>query len=144
MSRRLRPHILQIVGMFIPTGILIFASLSVWNPDKPAVSLILVLVFCPVSLYVLVRWVGFAGVRRHGDDLIVTGMFWSRRIPLARIERVTFGYVSVRWRNRRGSRILTPVTALWSEPRSLDFVTRHSHEAVSKVRVWVAEASKDA
>lgn len=49
MRRRLRPHILQIVGIFIPTGVLIFASLSVWNPDKPAVSLILVLVFCPVS-----------------------------------------------------------------------------------------------
>ncbi|MFJ3489911.1 hypothetical protein [Leifsonia aquatica] len=123
-ARRLRPHPFQYVGGSI----------------LPLTNVIGAAVLIATSVYLAVRWFGFAGARRLGDTLIVSGILWSRRIPLRRIDRVTTGYVFVVWRTRRGGWRWTPITSLWSKPRPLDVVTRYSNRNVRVIRGWVKDA----
>ena len=140
-GRRLRPHPFQYFGGFLPPAVLVLAgSVAVHtDPDAPQLRNAVV-VLIAFSGYLTVRWFGFAGARRVGDALVVTGVLWSRRVPLYRIDRVTTGYVFVVWRTSRGRRRWTPVTALWSKPRPLDFVTRYSNRNVRTIRDWVRDA----
>lgn len=134
---RLRPHPIQYFGMaFVPVILVAVAVVS--YQKSPTGSLLIAAGFLiAFSLYFAVRWFGFAGARKDKDDLVVTGPLWSRRIPLAHVDRVSFGYVAVTWHTRRGKRRWTPITPLWSKPRPLEVVTRHSNNKVMTIRSWV-------
>lgn len=138
----LRPHWLQRFGMLIPTGVVTAAGVHVLITEAtPAAAVAFVILAAP-SIYVAIRWVLFAGVVRSSTALVIRGMWWSRRIPLGRVRRVTKGYVVVQWESRRGRLIYSPVTALWSKPRPIETVTEHSDAAVNTIREWVREARK--
>lgn len=139
VSARLRPHWIQRIAVLVPGIVVSAAGFSVWANSPSSATLALMLV--GGSLYGAVRWVAFAGVSRRGDILLVSGLVWSRRIPLRQIDRVTKGYVTVHWHSRNGHRVATPVTALWSEPRPMEIVTQYSNERVNEIRSWVRSAS---
>lgn len=136
-ARRLRPHPFQYVGGSILPLTLILVGIFTVQADSDTPDVIGAAVLIATSVYLAVRWIGFAGARRLGDTLII---LWSRRIPLRRIDRVTAGYVFVVWRTRRGGWRWTPITSLWSKPRPLDFVTRYSNRNVRAIRGWAKDA----
>jgi len=139
-ARRLRPHPFQYVGGSILPLTLILVGIFTVQADSDTPNVIGAAVLIATSVYLAVRWFGFAGARRLGDTLIVSGILWSRRIPLRRIDRVTTGYVFVVWRTRRGGWRWTPITSLWSKPRPLDVVTRYSNRNVRVICGWVKDA----
>lgn len=137
---RIHPHWLPRVGMLIPTGVVSIASIAALQQNFNAGGVTVAVVFTSASLYVAARWVLFAGIRRHGDRVIVTGMLWSRSIPLRQVDRVTGGYSSIRWHTRSGIRLITPLSALWSNPHPLPDVTEYNNKRLRILRAWVAEA----
>ena len=126
--------------MLIPTGVVSIASIAALQQNFNAGGVSVAAIFTSASLYVAARWVLFAGIRRHGDRVIVTGMLWSRSIPLRQVDRVTGGYSSIRWHTRSGIRLITPLSALWSNPHPLPDVTEYNNRQLTILRAWVAEA----
>jgi hypothetical protein len=126
--------------MLVPGACVSAAGLGVWLQSPSYSAALVALVFCGGSLYGAVRWIVFAGASRDGDTLVISGLVWSRRIPLRQVDGVTKGYVTVHWHSRNGRRIATPVTALWSKPRPIEFVTRYSNARVNTIRSWVQAA----
>jgi hypothetical protein len=139
---RIHPHWLPRVGVLIPTGVVSIASIAALQQNVDAGGVTVAAILTSASLYVAVRWVVFAGIRRHGDRVVVTGMLWSRSIPLQQIDRVTGGYSSIRWHTRSGIRVITPLSALWSNPSPLPDVTEYNNQRLRILRAWVREARK--
>lgn len=133
----LRPHWLQLIGLFVPIAIVVGATFAVWLARPSAASDFVMAVVGVTGLYLAVRWELVAGVRRSGHQIVVAGVLWSRRIRLDRIDKISKGYVAVHWHTRRGRPMVTPITALWSKPRPLPIVTGHSNHAVDVIRGWV-------
>ncbi|MBN9632734.1 MAG: hypothetical protein J0I18_19365 [Actinobacteria bacterium] len=86
----------------------------------------------------------FMGVRRDGAFLVATGALWSRRIPLARIERVTDFNVFMRWRTRSGIRVFTPLVAFSAQEGSIEYVASRNRWAIAQIRHWVEQEQKTA
>ncbi|QNE37205.1 hypothetical protein [Leifsonia shinshuensis] len=128
--------------MLLPTGVVSISSVAALQRNFNAGGVTVATVFILASLYVAARWVLFAGIRRHRDRVIVTGMFWSRSIPLRQVDRVTGAYSSIHWHTRSGIRLITPLSALWSKPRPLQDVTQYNNKQLSMLRGWVREAKK--
>ncbi|MBN9632568.1 MAG: hypothetical protein J0I18_18490 [Actinobacteria bacterium] len=139
---RIHPHWLPRLGVLLPTGVLSISSIAVLQQNFNAGRVFVAIAFISASLYVAVRWILFAGIRRHGDRVIVTGMLWSRRIPLRQVDRVTGGYSSIHWHTRSGFRLITPMGALWSKPHPLPDVTEYNNKRLTILREWVREANK--
>ncbi|MEN0083321.1 MAG: hypothetical protein AAGC66_01015 [Leifsonia sp.] len=137
---RIHPHWLPRVAVLLPTGVLSAASVVAWKTHPTEAGFAVTVVWVALCVAVAVRWMLFAGVRRRGDHVIVTGLLWSRSIPLRRIDRVVDGYSSIRWRTRSGMRVITPVTTLWSNPNPLPDVSRYNGDQLRLVRAWVREA----
>ena len=136
---KLRPHWLARLVILLPFGPLaVLAAQFIWTyPD--GTGLVAALVVCPFSVYIMVRWIFFMGVRRDGTSLVVSGSLWSRRIPLDRIERVTDFYVFVWWRTRFGARVFTPLLGFTAREGTLESVARKNAAAISIIRAWVIE-----
>ncbi|MEN2736799.1 hypothetical protein ABCS02_03315 [Microbacterium sp. X-17] len=128
--------------MLLPTGVVSISFIAALQQNFNAGGVTVAAVFILASLYVAARWVLFAGIRRHGDRVIVTGMLWSRRIPLRQVDRVTGDYSSIHWHTRSGLRLITPLSALWSKPHPVQNVTQYNNKQLSMLREWVREAKK--
>jgi len=139
-ARRLRSHPFQYVGGVLPPAIVILIGVFAYPSEQDLPQLVGPGIFVALGGYYVIRWLGWAGAHRDGDDLVVTGVMWSRRIPLGQIDRIRSGYVAVSWRTQRGTRRWTPITPLWSKLRPLEFVTRHSNHEIRIMREWVTEA----
>ncbi len=137
---RIHPHWLPRVGMLIPTGVISIASITAVQQNVNAAAVTVAVILTSSSLYVAARWILFAGIRRHGDRVIVTGMLWSHSIPLRQVDRVSGGYSSIRWHTLSGIRLITPLSALWSKPHSLPDVTEYNNKRLKILRAWVTEA----
>ncbi|MET3564803.1 hypothetical protein ABIC47_000274 [Leifsonia sp. 563] len=137
---RIHPHWLPRAGVLLPTGVVSVASIAALQQNFNAGGVIVAVIFTSASLYVAARWILFAGIRRHGDRVIVTGMLWSRSIPLRQVDRVTGGYSSIRWHTRSGLGLITPLSALWSNPHPLPDVTEYNNKRLRILRAWVTEA----
>lgn len=137
---RIHPHWLPRTGVLIPTGVISIASITALHQNVNAGGVTVAVILTSSSLYVAARWILFAGIRRRGDRVIVTGMLWSRSIPLRQIDRVRGGYSSIRWHTRSGIRLITPLSALWSNPHPFPDVTEYNDKRLKILRAWVTEA----
>ena len=135
----LRPVWLVRVAILVPCALLVGSAFAAWLASRNGSGLDLAVIISLVCLYVIVRWVFFMGVRRDGASLVVTGAFWSRRIPLAQIERVTDFHVFVWWRTRAGLRIFTPLAAFSAREGSVEIVARRNRWAITQIRQWVEQ-----
>jgi hypothetical protein len=84
-----RPVWLVRVAILVPCALLVGSASTAWLSSPIKSGLDLAVIVSLVCLYVIVRWTFFMGVRKNGQSMVVTGALWSRRIPLAQIERVT-------------------------------------------------------
>ncbi|GAB3573214.1 hypothetical protein GCM10027406_01330 [Leifsonia lichenia] len=96
-----------------------------------------------IALYIDVRWMFFSGMRRAGERVVVTGLLWSRSIPLRQIDAVNGGYAAIHWRTRHGMRVVTPLLPFWSNPNPAPFLTRHNAACLKELRTWVRENHVD-
>ena len=138
-ATRLRPNWLVRVSILLPFGpVMIAAAIAPWT-FPGGTGLDIALVVCTVCLYAIVRWVFFMGVRRDGAHLVVTGAWWSRRIPLSQVERITDLTVFIWWRTRTGRRRFTPLVAFTAQEGSIEIVARRNRWAIAEIRQWVEQ-----
>ncbi|MFE4468677.1 hypothetical protein ACFRFH_07650 [Leifsonia sp. NPDC056824] len=136
---RLRPNWLVRVVILLPCGLLTGSAVAAWLASPIGSGWDLAIIVFLACAYVVIRWMFFMGVRRDRAVLVATGAIWSRRIPLARIERVTDFHVFVRWRTRSGIRVFTPLVAFSAQEGSIESVANRNRWAIAQIRRWVQE-----
>ena len=134
-----RPVWLVRVAILVPCTLLVGSASTAWLASPIGSGLDLAVIISLVCLYVIVRWTFFMGVRKNGQSMVVTGALWSRRIPLAQIERVTDFHVFVWWRSRSGLRMFTPLVAFSAQEGSVEVVAQRNRWAIARIRQWVEQ-----
>jgi hypothetical protein len=134
---RFRPHPLVRFAILFPTVGIPLAIVSTWSPAYASSDLWGAVATVLICAMIAVRWILFTGAVCSESHLLIRGLFWSRRIRRDQILGLSTDYVFVRWRNRWGRVVYSPMGGFWSEPNAVQFVSDHNHRVVKTIREWV-------
>jgi hypothetical protein len=137
VGMRFRPHPLVRFGILLPTGMIPVAILANWSSAYSWSDSVGAAVAVLICALIAGRWILFAGAVCSDSHLRVRGLLWSRRIRRDAILSLSTDYVFVRWRNRWGRVVYSPMSPFWSEPNALWFVSEYNHGVLQTISDWV-------
>ena len=121
--------------MGLAVGTVVLAWWLHRQPDAPPTTVLVVVSL--VLVYVFVRG-AFMGVVLDDDHIVVRGLLYSRRIPMASITSVTY-FPAVRWTSPSGRSRWTPISALMAAPRNTDASVNEMLASADDLRFWVRD-----
>jgi len=129
------PLMSRVAHAALAIGTVVFAWGLHGRPDAPPTAAIVI--GTSALVYVFIRGV-VMGVVLEDDHIVVRGLLFSRRIPMATITSVT-AFPAVRWHSESGRSRWTPISALMAAPRNPDTTTNAMLASLDDLRFWIRD-----
>ena len=138
------PRLLRYVNMcggILPPVVGIVSARSGYEGDEDWAIVAAILVTCAlIGLVMAIRSLRL-GVQCNADAFIVHGLFWSRRVPLDRIDRMPdaedLGSLPfIRWRGTTGRWRATPLYAFWISGIFAGMLAPGVEESLHQLASW--------